>query len=265
MSRPRRRPSISQETLTALRLFVDQHPELDIAARADTELARLIVYWAVEIQKMDSISYADVGQLFSAVDVDPPEHIKVVLSQLKSEGHLIKLGGSGGGYRPSATLKAVMKNRLGSKTPLQEADSHLVALLAKVSRPDAKDFLEEAHLSLRAGASRAAIVMTWIVTVDHLYEFVLRHKSAEFNSELAKKFPKLDPITTKDDFLELQEKDFIVLCRSAFLTNDVRKILDEKLGIRNTAGHPSTVKVHRSKSVNFIEDLVENVILKFPL
>jgi hypothetical protein len=38
-----------------------------------------------------------------------------------------------------------------------------------------------------------------------------------------------------------------------------------KLGIRNTAGHPSTVTVHGSKAANFIEDLVENVILKFSI
>ena len=64
----------------------------------------------------------------------------------------------------------------------------------------------------------------------------------------------------------LKEKDFIEICRSAaIVTNDVKKILDEKLGIRNTAGHPSTVKVHPRKAANFIEDLVENVILKFAL
>ena len=47
--------------------------------------------------------------------------------------------------------------------------------------------------------------------------------------------------------------------------NDVKKILDEKLGIRNTAGNPSTVTVHGTKAANFIEDLVENVLLKFPI
>ena len=106
--------------------------------------------------------------------------------------------------------------------------------------------------------------MTWIVVIDHLYEYVLAHKLSDFNVELAKKNWKITLVTTKDDFAEIKkEKDFIELCRSANVNNDVRKIRDEKLGIRNTAGHPSTVTVHSGKAANFIEDLTENVILKF--
>jgi hypothetical protein len=56
------------------------------------------------------------------------------------------------------------------------------------------------------------------------------------------------------------------VARSAgVISNDVRKILDEKLGIRNTCAHPSAVDIHRSKVVNFIEDIVDNVIVKHPL
>jgi len=43
----------------------------------------------------------------------------------------------------------------------------------------------------------------------------------------------------------------------------VRKILDTKLGIRNSYAHPSTVKLPKSKALEFIEDLVNNVILKY--
>ncbi len=55
------------------------------------------------------------------------------------------------------------------------------------------------------------------------------------------------------------------MLRSAgIITNDVRKILDTQLGFRNTAAHPSTVDVPESKVVGAIEDLVLNVILKYP-
>jgi hypothetical protein len=43
----------------------------------------------------------------------------------------------------------------------------------------------------------------------------------------------------------------------------LRKILDEKLGIRNTSAHPSAVTIKPSKVVEFIDDLVENVIRKY--
>ena len=95
----------------------------------------------------------------------------------------------------------------------------------------------------------------------------MAHKLSDFNIELAKRYPKLGPIKTKDDFSEIKkEKDFIELCRAAnVFNNDVRKILDERLGNRNTAGHPSTVTVHSGKAASFIEDLVENVILKLKI
>ncbi|MGE4430825.1 MAG: hypothetical protein AB7E05_08815 [Sphingobium sp.] len=45
----------------------------------------------------------------------------------------------------------------------------------------------------------------------------------------------------------------------------MRKILDQKLGTRNSCAHPSGVTVNKSKVIDFIEDLVDNVILKFPV
>ena len=41
--------------------------------------------------------------------------------------------------------------------------------------------------------------------------------------------------------------------------------LDEKLGIRNTCAHPSGVEVHPTKVVNFVEDLLDNVLSKYPI
>ena len=250
--------------LSALRSFFSQHPELQISTRTKRDLTRLLVYWAVEIHGLKGVDKTLLGAFFSALDVALPDDTGVVLAQLKNGQELVITEGV---YRPSATLKESLKAEFGRKPPLLEAEPHIEALIQKVTRPDAKDFLEEALLCLRANAPRAAIVMTWVVVVDHLYEFVLRHKLRDFNVELAKKHLKITAVTTKDDFSEIKrEKDFIETCRAASVfNNDVKKILDEKLGIRNTGGHPSTVKVHPRKAANFIEDLVENVMLKFPL
>jgi hypothetical protein len=71
-------------------------------------------------------------------------------------------------------------------------------------------------------------------------------------------------VHTKDDFGELKESQFIEICKSAgIISNDVRKILDAKLGIRNSFAHPSNIKLPKSKALEFIEDLIENVILKY--
>lgn len=52
---------------------------------------------------------------------------------------------------------------------------------------------------------------------------------------------------------------------ATFNSNDVRKILDEKLGFRNSCAHPSSIAVGDSKALSFVEDLVDNVIAKHPI
>lgn len=260
-SKPPRRPS---DPSKAIKVFSTTHPELELHKRSQRDLIRFLTYWAVDIQGAMAMHPSLLEALFEGLALNPPVDPGNALAKLKYEDELVK---NDVGYLPSAHLREAMNRELEKKPPLVAAEPHVQALLKKVTRPDAKSFLEEAYLCLRANAPRAAIVMTWIVVIDHLYEYVLAHKLSQFNAELAKKSWKISSITTKDDFAEIKkEKDFIELCRAAnVFNNDVRKILDEKLGIRNTAGHPSTVTVHGSKAANFIEDLVENVVLKFPI
>jgi len=128
-----------------------------------------------------------------------------------------------------------------------------------------RTFLSETVDCFEAGANRAAVVMCWILAIDHMYEFVLSHHLTAFNSALAANPDKrIKKAGNKEDLGELKEAKFIELCRAAnIISNDVRKILDEALGVRNTAAHPSNVEITRNKAVSVIEDLVVNVIRKF--
>jgi hypothetical protein len=106
--------------------------------------------------------------------------------------------------------------------------------------------------------------MTWLLVIDNLFEYILEKKLSEFNKALSSQNLKIKAISQKDDFGELKETKFIELCRSAnIISNDVRKILDEKLGIRNTCAHPNSIIVAESKATSFIEDLVDNVLSHF--
>lgn len=131
-----------------------------------------------------------------------------------------------------------------------------------------REFLAEAISCLGVEARRATIVMTWIATMDHLQEYVLAKKASEFNTALSKRSDKLSKVVvaSRDDFGDIKEVVFIEVCRSAkIITNDVRKILDERLGTRNSCAHPASIQISDSKVVSFIEDLVENVIAKYEL
>ena len=109
--------------------------------------------------------------------------------------------------------------------------------------------------------------MSWNLALDHLFEYILKNKLSDFNLVLSAntdKRIKIKSITTKDDFSEIPENKIIEFCRSSkIISNDVRKILDTALGIRNSAAHPSNIKFMESKTISFIEDMITNIVLKY--
>ena len=130
-----------------------------------------------------------------------------------------------------------------------------------------RDFLKETIDCYEVGAFRAAIVMGWLLAIGHLYEYILAKRLPDFNAQLAKvkdKSVKVHSVSSNDDFSEIPESKFIEICRSAkIISVDVKKILDEKLGIRNTYAHPSDIKVSQNKATEFLKDLVHNVVVKY--
>lgn len=157
---------------------------------------------------------------------------------------------------------------IAQDTFLEHAVPYLRKVLSKISSENQRKFIAEAISCMGVDAPRATIIMVWAGMVAHLYDYILAHKLNEFNTALHARSDKYSRLTMtcKDDFTDIREKAFIEVCRSAnVISSDVRKILDEKLGIRNTCAHPSDVEIHKTKVVNFIEDLVENVIVKYAI
>jgi hypothetical protein len=101
--------------------------------------------------------------------------------------------------------------------------------------------------------------------MDHMFDHVFNHRLTDFNAALSKNPDKrVKSIGSRDDFSELSDSKFIELCRAAdVITNDVRKILEEKLGTRNSGAHPSGVKIKRTKVIDFVDDLITNVVLRY--
>lgn len=151
---------------------------------------------------------------------------------------------------------------------IESAITYLEKIISKVEEENKRRFLAEAIACIGVRAKRATIIMSWLVALDHLYDYILTKKLKDFNSALFKRNDRFNKIQiiSKDDFSDIKESVFIEVCRSAkIVSNDVRKILDEKLGIRNTCAHPSAVEIHDSKVINFIEDIVDNIIVKYKI
>jgi hypothetical protein len=233
--------------------------------QTDTELVSFFMYFITVEQGKVSASVKEIGECFERCDLKLPSRLPQILSE-GTKGRSPRYIKSPVGYRLHRTLSDQLSSQLGSRRVVQQTSAELRSL--ETSFPDGpkKKFLAEAVDCFEAGANRAAIVMTWILALDHLYDHILANKLNEFNNALAANPPnkKMTRVIVKDDFSELKEGKFIELCRAAsIISNDVRKILDDALGTRNTAAHPSGVEVTRNKAIWVIEDLVLNVLKKF--
>jgi hypothetical protein len=145
------------------------------------------------------------------------------------------------------------------------ASKLLTDLPAKVPNLAERAFLEEAINCYKVKAYRAAIVMTWNLTYDHLVRWIFADPArvTALNAAFAKRFQKKPPtVAVSKDLEDIKEFDVVDSCGTAGLvSSNVIKILKEKLTKRNMAAHPSAVVVNEPQANDVITDLVNNVVL----
>lgn len=220
---------------------------------------------------------SDVRACFQQALLKPPAKLPALLRSL-AKGKTAPLLAASKKGRFSLSIHGLreVEDALARKTTspehlgafLETALPYLQRLVAQVADENRRKFLAEAIACLGVQAKRATIVMTWLVALDHMFDYILATKLGDFNLALGKRSDRFSSlsIASKDDFADLKESVFIEVARSAgVISSDVRKIFDEKLGIRNSCAHPSSIEIHDTKVVNFIEDIVDNVIVKYPI
>lgn len=236
--------------------------------QSQSSLIELFMYFLTVECAKESVSAKDIDQCFVFCHQTPP---KATATRL-SEGFRAKpqkFIRAGTGYKLQRHMREVLSRKLGEKLDATRTSTTLRSLEQKIPAGSSRDFLIETIDCFEVGANRATIVMAWTLAVNQLFDYILKHKIAEFNASLAQNSDrrvKVSTINQRDDFCDIPEKKFIEFCRVAkIISNDVRKILDQKLEIRNSCAHPSGVKIKQSKVIEFVEDIVENVIIKFEL
>jgi hypothetical protein len=221
----------------------------------------------VELSR-DSVTVAEIKKCFEFCDLQVPVWVAQHLSN-NSKGKKSKYVKAKVGYRLHASEREKIASELGSKPEIIQVSTPLRKMYEELNEGARKEFLRESLDSYTHGNNRSAVVMFWLFLMDHLYELVLTKHLAAFNTVLATNTDrrvKVDVVSKRDDFGDIPEGKFVEFLRSAgIVSNDVRKILDQKLGTRNTAAHPSTVTFKASKAAEFLEDLIENVCRKYPL
>lgn len=224
-----------------------------------------LAYYLQTINGSGGFTSKDVYDLFERLSLKPYSRLRAYLSEQSAKTRGGKYIKTKLGYRLGMGTSTDIKRVLDHEPKKIKASQQLESLLTKVTDLQEQAFLKEVLDCYRVQAFRAAIVMGWILVVHHLQKHIFMNQLNDFNRVLAKNPDrKIKVILGYDDFSDLSESKLIEVMRAAgIISNDVRKILDEKLGIRNSAAHPSTITFDNHKTTEFILDLVNNVILKY--
>lgn len=230
-----------------------------------SEMIEWFVYFKVVVLGVPCITAKEITMLYDELKLHPYSNVSQFLSNnsKKIKGKEQKFLKKGSGYILSRHTEHKISEIFQKDIPKLVTENKLRELASKIVNIEEKDFFNEAVKTFEIGAFRASIIMVWLLTLDHLFDYVLANKLSDFIAAL-RRMNNNKVVTSKDDFGDIKESVFIEACRGAnIISNDVRKILDTKLGVRNSFAHPSTISLPKSKAIEFIEDLIENVILKY--
>jgi hypothetical protein len=145
-------------------------------------------------------------------------------------------------------------------TPVATAALDLRAPLAKIKNPDIVSFVGEAITCLELQQLRAAVVLSWVGAVAVLYDEVVTSHLPAFNAEAARRDPKWKAAKTTDDLSRMKEFEFLNILESiSAIGKNVRQELQNALQLRNSCGHPNSLKIGSSRVASHIEILLLNV------
>ena len=230
----------------------------------DREKVRHFAWFLHTYRVMEVFATGDIRKCFEDLRLLPPNvslHLRR-MTEAKSPS-LIK---SKGKYKLHRRDMIHLESLYGAHPTTVAASKLLTDLPAMVPNLAERAFLQEAINCYKVKAYRAAIVMTWNLTYDHLTRWIVKDSArvAALNMALYKRSQKNPPtVNSHQDIENIKEFDLVETCSTAALiSSNVVKILKEKLTKRNMAAHPSTVVMIESQANDVITDLVNNIILK---
>ena len=155
----------------------------------------------------------------------------------------------------------LLKNPLSTKA-IAKGLRHF---LPNIKNEDSRIFIEESILCLEVDAYRAGILLSWVGAISILYDYVITNRLTDFNREAQKRDAKWKNAITSNDLARMKESDFLdILAYLSILSKNVKEHLKNAcLNLRNSCGHPSSLKVGKHNVEAYIEFLIQNVYSVF--
>jgi len=226
------------------------------------EKVKYISYFHCVSNMTEAFGPSDVDDYFDQLFLEKPSNIPRELLALASGKPPVLLK-KGNKYSFQRSAKKQLDDIFFENKHTVETSTMLRALIPKTKTQEQRQFLEEAITCLEVKTFRASIIMTWLLTMDVLFEYVISSRLQDFNDEL-KKRNKKKFVSCKSDFEEFKESEIIeVMKSSGIISKEQRKLLDEKLDIRNSAAHPNSTTFREIKVVTYIQEVVEEIVFKY--
>lgn len=187
--------------------------------------------------------------------------------------------------RPNNLAKSYVDclNRLTRKykdnlvLPIQQSDepitgnAQLSAIVSKIADEAISDYLAEAVSCAQSGYLRAAIVMGWCATIDHIQKKLVMLGLERFNagstkmkqqdSGRFKRFTKEFKVTTLSELQEVFDTDLLwVLEGMELIDSNQGDRLRTCFQYRNQSSHPGEAPIRDPHLAAFFSDIVEIVL-----
>lgn len=237
----------------------------EAAAWNFTEQIKLFAWHLHTHVGKEAFSARDIQNCFEALTLQGPSNYGRQLQALEERRpkQMLKKGSS---YQLESRVRTSFDERYGLRDQTVVVHQLLTDLIPQMPNERSREYLQEALICFKHKAYRAAVVMTWNVTFDHMCNWILSDagRLSGYNAQAQLQFQRRTPrvVAQRSDFQEYQESDVISVCRIAGLIDkNVSKVLSEKLDKRNQAAHPSGVVFDQLVTEGVISDLIKNVLL----
>jgi hypothetical protein len=224
--------------------------------------------WYLHVHKAKPIfEQADVRVLYRELRLDEPNFSEQFKRLVDKRPKVLLPDKTGYVLEHSVQMK--LDGLYGQHETTIALSKLLKELPGKISDEAEKLFLSEAITCYHSRAFRAAIVMVWNLTYDHLLSWILKDtgRLAVFQAKIegrvgARKAANIN-IAKREDFEDLKESETIDICGTAglFVSDNTKKILEIQLTKRNMAAHPSLVVIGAPQAEDTISSLINSVVL----
>ena len=234
------------------------------------EKLRLFAWLQYFLRKKEPFFTKDINWFYEKLDYKPGNTSQYPIN-MANAGEL--LGNATNGYRCEGKFKGKYDGLYKEHDVTNQVRQMVKDLINVIPGIEEKDIFDEAMICLRRNAGRAAEIMVWNIAMYHLYQFILTHHLKDFNDRIPIRLPKKWKVTDMplvkkyDDFGdEMSERDVIDVASSAGIINDgIYKTYKNRLDQRNSAAHPSTLRVTQVQAEGFIDDLIRNAVLQLKI